>query len=314
VRVDLRLKTMALSALLLLAAGVAWPQADPSAAQITALAKDVDLKPGSEPWVPAQVGTPVDERDGVRTRAQSSAELSFPDGSRLRIGELSAVLLRAPGPHLAGVSLTSLEVQEGQADYEMPPETATPKEVEIRVEGARVRARPDPNETSLLRIRRDAEGTGLVMVFRGAAEVEAGGATVTVAAGMGTTVPKDGSPTPPERLLPAPKPWRPVAGARLDHANPKLSWDPVDGASTYTVDVCRDEACGEIVAHLAGMDEPQAIPEILPLADLYWRVCAVTGSGLDGLASLPRAMSVGSLWRKPHPPRRRVLPATEPGS
>jgi hypothetical protein len=313
------MKTMGLAALLMVAtAAMAWPQVGTSGprgeAEITALAKDVDQQPHAEPWMPAQVGTQLRKRDGVRTRAQSSAELTFEGGSHLRIGELSVVFLRDPGPRVASVRLTSLEVREGQADFEMPTETATPSEVEILIEGARVRARPRPNQTSLLRVRRDAGGTAQVMVFRGEAEVEADGVTVPVPAGTGTRVAKDGKPFPPERLLPAPKPWRPMAGARLDHANPKLSWDPVDGAATYTADVCRDEACGEIVAHLAGGEEPQTIPDLLPLADLYWRVCAVSGSSLDGFASLPRAMSVRSLWRKPHPPRRRVAPATGPGS
>ncbi len=283
-------------------------------AEITAIAKDVEEKPYPEPWVPAQLGDRLKERDGVRTRAQSSAELAFEDGSRLRVFEQSVVFLRDTGTRLEGVSRKSLEIQQGQADIEAQPAAVAPSDIEIFIEGARARARPGRDDPSLARARRNAEGTAQVMVFRGDGQVEAAGSTVAIAAGMGTQVPKDGRPTPPERLLPAPKPWRPVAGARLDHANPKLSWDPVDGAVAYAVDVCRDEACAEIVARLTDLTEPQAIPELLPLGDLYWRVNAVSASGLDGFMSPPRAMSVRSLWRKPHPPRRRVAPVTGPGS
>jgi hypothetical protein len=274
-------------------------------AEITAIAKDVDEKPYPEPWIPARLGDRLKERDGVRTRIRSSAELLFEDGSRLRIGEQSVVFLRDSGPRLEGVTRSSLEIQKGQADVEAQPASATHPDIEILIEGARAEARPGRDDRSLARARRSDDGTAQMMVFSGEAEMQAAGTTVALGAGMGTRVPKGDRPAAPEWLLPAPRPWRPFTGQSLDHANPKISWDPVDGASSYTLEVCRDPDCGQLVARLTELEQPDGTPDFLPLGELYWRVSAVSASGLDGYMSSPRPFAVRSLWRKPHPAKRR---------
>jgi hypothetical protein len=143
------------------------------------------------------------------------------------------------------------------------------------------------------------------MLFRGTGELVAGGTTLQLVAGTGTVVPREGRPSPPEKLLPAPVPWQPTPGASLDHANPKLSWDPVEGAASYTVEICRDPGCGLLTTRITAVDHTSAVPDRLPLGDHYWQVRAVAGAGLDGVASEPRQLSIRSQWRKPHPPRRR---------
>ena len=101
-------------------------------AEITAISKDVHEKPYPEPWIPANVGDRLKERDGVRTKAASSAELAFQDGSMLRIGEESVVFLRDTGSRLEGVSRNSLEIRQGQADVESRPTSALPSDIEMK--------------------------------------------------------------------------------------------------------------------------------------------------------------------------------------
>jgi hypothetical protein len=137
------------------------------------------------------------------------------------------------------------------------------------------------------------------MVYGGAGEVEARGVKVDVPRGMGTSVPPGGAPQPPEKLLPAPEALGPAAAASFDYANPIFSWEAVPGAASYTLEVCRDPVCGQLVLRQTGITQTRWDSDELPRAELYWRVLAVAASGLDGFSSMPRSFGVRSRWRRP---------------
>ena len=84
-----------------------------------------------------------------------------------------------------------------------------------------------------------------------------------------------------------------------------LGWTQDLHPSRITAAVCRDPGCGQLSHRMAGITELSAVPDRLALGTHYWRVRAVSGSGLDGYPSEPRTLHVRSLWRKPHPARRQ---------
>ena len=276
-------------------------------AEIRALSKHVDKKPHPDPtWIAASVGDPLRERDGVRTYEKSSAELAFDDGARLTLGEQSLVFLQRVGASLRGQPTRTLEIVEGQADLRSPrPQPEQPvREVEILVGGARTTTRTGSAPSAEARARRAAEGGAQLMVFAGESEVEAAGKTVAVGAGQGTAVPKGGPPRAPEALLEAPLPALPAPQARFDHSNPRFAWSPVRGARSYVIDVCRDPECGELIDRATSLTRTQWTPAAgLPVGQLYWRVTAVSASGLDGYASPAQALEISTLWRRPEPAR-----------
>lgn len=275
-------------------------------AEIRALSQHVDKKPHPDPtWVAASVGDPLRERDGVRTYEKSSAELAFDDGARLTLGEQSLVFLQRVGTSLRGAPMRTLEIVEGQADLRsQKAEGERPlREVEILVGGARTTTRPGPSPNTEARARRSAEGGAQMMLYAGESEVEAAGRTVGLKAGQGTAVPKGGAPRPPEALLEAPLPSLPLPDARFDHANPRFAWAPVRGARSYSIEVCRDALCGELVERATGLSRPQWTPVGLPVGQLFWRVAAVSASGLDGFPSTPQTVQISTLWRRPAPTR-----------
>ncbi len=276
-------------------------------AEIRALSKHVDKKPHPDPtWIAASVGDPLRERDGVRTYEKSSAELAFDDGARLTLGEQSLVFLQRVGASLRGAPTRTLEIVAGQADLSSPqsqPEKPT-REVEILVGGARTTTRSGDAPSAQARARRAAEGGAQLMVFAGETEIEAAGKTVALEAGQGTAVPRGGPPRPPEALLAAPTPSLPPPEARFGHSNPRFAWSPVRGARSYVIDVCRDPACGELIDRAASLTRTHWTPPAgLPVGQLYWRVMAVSASGLDGYASPPQALHISTLWRRPEPAR-----------
>lgn len=132
------------------------------------------------------------------------------------------------------------------------------------------------------------------MVYGGSSEVEAGGETVEVPQGMGTAVPEDGPPAPPEKLLSAPEPLAPAVRQAFDYSNPRFRWQPVAAAASYVAEVCADSECSALVRRQEALTDPLWEPEPLPEGALFWRVTAVAESGLDGYPSKPRSFEVAS--------------------
>ena len=117
------------------------------------------------------------------------------------------------------------------------------------------------------------------MSYRGGTSVASAGASVDVKEGMGVSVPEGQRPPKPERLLPAPS----IAAVDVAVPRPLLRWPAVAGASSYSVEICRDASCGAVVARAAGLAATEwKAPEALSAGAMHWRVTARSASGLDG--------------------------------
>ncbi len=258
------------------------PKSNLPAARLSRLSRQVENQPSPIGWGEAQIGDMLVERNGVRTRRKASAEMQFLDGARLVMTEDSVVFLRRSGTQLRGVERRSIEIVEGQADLETRAASAAPPpEIEIVLGNTKATSRADRSGPAQTRARRSEEGGAKLMAYGGESEVEAGGAKVQVPRGMGTSVAPQGPPSPPEPLLPAPK----LTAPNWACVDPVLAWEPVAGASSYTIELCRDSGCGELVERRTGETAARWQPAGLPKAELYWRVTARAASGLDGYPS-----------------------------
>lgn len=242
----------------------------------------------------AYVGTRLQERDGVRTAESSSAELTFEAERKLFIGERSLVFLERVDSTLTGVQRDSIEIRQGMAEVTDRPKGKHRSEIEIIVGDARARLQPSAGEAAQTRASRPADGGARVMVYGGRSEVEAGGETVEVPQGMGTAVPEDGPPAPPEKLLRAPTALTPAVRQTFDFSNPRFRWQPVTGAVAYVAEVCADRECSALVRRQEALADTLWEPETLPEGALFWRVTAVAESGLDGYPSEPRPFEIAS--------------------
>lgn len=265
------------------------PQRDEATAQVDVVAGRVDEEPLPIDWQPARRGDLLLERDGLRTFAQGSSRLVFDDGSSVTLSENSLVFLRPrPGP-ARPLPRREIEIELGEADIAALPAPARRAEVEIVVGSSRSRTAAAPGSPLLARSQATPSGTARLMVYRGSGEVEAAGERVELPEGTGTSVAPSAPPAPAEPLLPAPEPTTPAPEADLGLDDPWLVWQPVAGAESYRIEVCRDPECGEQVEQQRDLPEPRAR---LALSDastpLYWRVAATSSSGLDGYASPAR--------------------------
>jgi hypothetical protein len=270
------------------------------AARLNRLSRQVEDQPSPIPWQNAQEGDMLVERDGVRTRQKSSAEMQFLDGARLTLTEDSLVFLHRSGGALRGTPKKSIEIVQGQADLDARTVSANlpAPEVEIVLGTTRATSRPDAAGAARTRARRAEEGSAKLMAYGGASEVEAGGAKVQVPHGMGTSVAAQGPPSPPEPLLPAPALADPAPGSERACADPPLSWQALPQAASYILEICRDPGCGALIdRQLLAADDtaPHWRPTTaLPQGELYWRVTARGRSGLDGYPSETARLAITS--------------------
>jgi hypothetical protein len=275
----------------------------PALAELRRLSQRVEEQPHPQAyWAPARQGDKLKERDGLRTHEKASAELAFDDGTRYVVSERSLLFLRAPAERPGARRARTLEVLAGQADLEVKPVARGTREIEVLIGGARSRTRPGASEQGQARARKADGGAAQLMVFGGAGEMSAQGVKVELPRGTGTSAVEGRPPSPAERLLPAPTPLGPAEGAAFDHANPLFSWSEVPGAASYTVEVCRDAACGELVERATRIPGARWTVDGLPVGTFHWRVMAVSASGLDGYSSPAVPFSVRSPWRRPRLP------------
>ena len=256
-------------------------------AQVVQLSGRVEEQLTPLPWSPSQVEMLLTPNDGQRTFADSSSELLFADDSRLVLSEDSLVFLGRGGRVERQVRRDEIEIVMGQGDFESG---MTAKTREFVVGGSRVK--PAGGEVIQTRLRRFDSGNNQVMVYEGESAVESGGASQQVERGMGTQMVDGAAPAPPERLLPAAEPQSPVAASEWRVGNPPFAWSAVSGAAGYVLEVCADPVCGRLVSRLAGLDQPRIATVELPVGAFYWRVTAVSPSGLDGYPSVATPFAI----------------------
>ena len=244
-------------------------------ALVQRVARRVEKKPEPEPWTRANPGDRLVERDGVHTFEASSAELKFDDDTLLTLTEKSLVFLRATKPVTRERDRSAIEILEGHADLEKPAKTKRAHDIEIIVGGTVAKSKDNAAKARF----RNAGVAAQVMSYQGATAVASAGAEVRVPGGMGVSVPEGEKPPAPEKLLGAP-----VVEARdVSVPRPSLRWTPLSGAKNYTVEVCRDRGCGEMIARATNVAETSWRPvDALPAGSLFYRVTGRSGSGLDG--------------------------------
>lgn len=288
-------------------------------AQVMEVARDVTELPTPVPWRPASAGDILLERDALRTAKSASARLRFDDGATVTLSEDSLVFIRRQTAATSPLAKKEIEIQLGQIDVEGAPAGSpgaggaggatgrtrnSPEAIEVVVGGARSLATQDQGQPASTRSRRGTDKSAQFMVFAGRSTVSAAGASIEVPAGSGTSVAPKAKPGPVEPLLPAPADPRPAYGEEIEQAAPQFSWTPVPGADHYTVEVCRDPACGALVARAPTFTADALQLDVeggLPQGELFWRVTAVAASGLDGYPTAAiRVLAVESV-RPPAP-------------
>jgi hypothetical protein len=269
-------------------------------ATIQQVFRQVEQMPFPRPWAPASVGGILGERDGVRTFEKSSSELRFDNDTRMIVSEDSVVFLREASPAPTSVSRKAIEIRAGQADLDLKRNAQGGQiDIEFHIGDTKGTARAGAGGHGTSRARRADDGGSRIMVYGGEGEVVAAGRTVPIPTGMGIAVASNGRTNGPEKLLDAPKTLTPNDSQSFDYSNPTFDWEPVQGAQSYTVEVCRDPQCGQLVDRAVGVRMTRWTPRVLPIGVLYWRVSASSPTGLDSFVSAAQKFTIKTYWRRP---------------
>lgn len=261
-------------------------------AQIEAISKRVEERPQPVNWRPAGEADLLLERDSLRTFGGGSARLKFDDGGTVTLTEDSLIFIRRQTPPAAQTrAKKEIEVLVGQAELASSANAVRSSDVEVVVGSTKARGVAAADRPLRTRARRTESEAAQIMQYEGETTVAAGGAEVALPAGTGTTVVARQAPGPVEALLPAPQLIAPAERAELERGDAIVRWAPVAGATSYIVETCADAACGALVERVDGATATDLKLTETAGGDTFFRVTAVSPSGLDGFPSEARSFS-----------------------
>ena len=244
-------------------------------------------------WQDAQLNDLLQSRDSLRTFDNASAELWFFDDTHLVLSESSMVVIGDQPADPRSEDPTQIEIKLGQADLSGTLPDSAEDSIEIVLGDAVAQPRVGASGEVETRARRPEAGGAQLMVYQGESALESAGARVEVAEGMGSVVSDGEPPGPPEKLLPAAGGLEPEDGSVVAEQRPEFRWAPVEGAVSYTLEVCLDPRCGQLEARRTGLTDTRWQSDVdLPLGDLLWRITAVSRSGLDGFPTASTRLEI----------------------
>jgi len=145
-------------------------------------------KSGGADWKGVSGGMDLYKGDTLRTRVDARADVKFYTGEVLNLFPNSIAVLRPPNDKNTDVRLMAGEMRGLRSRVVTPSSRITPKTKDTEF-GAKIRE----------------DLTTVVQVFKGRADVEAGGKTVEVPAGFASEVKMDMAPSQPVKLPPLPQ-------------------------------------------------------------------------------------------------------------
>lgn len=289
-----------------------WLLQSPAGARIVFLRGEVDLYHVDD-TVAATLK--IDDRlelgDRVVTGPSAVVSIRFADSSRLLVGPDSEIILDTLSAFgETGMVDTRLRVKRGRVESRVRP---------LEGEGSRYEIHT-PAAVTMVRgtgFRVGVEGdSGLTRneVTEGDVAVEAGGETVSVAAGFGTLIEPGKAPTPPSKLLASPD--LSELPAAVDAGSVALEWPPLDAAKLYRLKL---QVAGEEDAVLleALLEEASYTLQDLQAGHYLLLLRGIDELGLEGLTAR-HALQVNEVAVEPVPPPppepepKPVLPLARP--
>jgi hypothetical protein len=224
--------------------------------------------------------------------------LSFTDGSTLRLGRNSLLVVRERGVNGA----TEYQVPEGELWGTAAP-AAEAEQVKINTPSAEVLVKPGAGgRPADFKVFVRPDRSSIVAVYRGTASVVTATSTQTVTENHFIAVDSLGKTTQPARLPDAPSLTGPPSGSRYVYrdAPPRftLEWTPVAGADEYRLVVAKDAAFTSIV-----LDRRLTAPQLelgrLGMGHYVWRVSTIRNQ-VEGRPSASASLDIS---RDGEPPR-----------
>lgn len=284
--------------------GYSEPEPEVVASQATIVLKSNQVNKSLQggDWSDAVQGEDIFSGDGLRTLRESSALLEFGDKEtetekdQVQVYENSVIFLREEKLENSKATRNEIEIEKGGAQIELSKKEFGDDEVsneyEINVGGVITIPTLGIDGKSLTKARIGDADASQVMVYNGSSTVESAGVSVAVETGMGTVAVAGEAPAEPERLLLAPAINADNPSSSELDKNISVEWTEMTGASHYRLDLCSDKACKSIERTVDKLKQTVHTLAGLKVGDWFWRITAVSASGLDGFPSAVQSLNI----------------------
>jgi LysM repeat protein len=254
-------------------------------ARILDVTNRVEKKPITSDWKSTHAGDELVQQEGVRTYEKSSALLAFNNDSTLKVLEYSQIFLQSRNTSLTGTDSATIEIIKGDTELNWEPLANQISDITIVIGQTLSKPTLKQGETTELRTGMTAQGNSVISVYQGNSAVESAGSQVQVKQGMGVAVKPGEIPPKPQKLLAAPQ--ANISQSVYDFTNPILSWQPVDNATDYVVELCADALCSQVLNEAKVNQLHWQNKHIEQAGDFYFRVAARSDQQLVGYRSKP---------------------------
>ncbi|MDI6792826.1 MAG: FecR domain-containing protein [bacterium] len=255
--------------------------------RLTSIFGDVKIKKEAvEDFVKVEEETSLSVFDKIETSSESRAVLEFEDGSVVRLKPETRLQIEKALINREKKSIISkLRMSLGKIFLELKP-VEEKSRFEVETPASICGARGTEFRTSHTR-----EGISRVEVFEGSIKAEAGGESLEVPSGYGSSIAADQPPSAP-RLLPRPPELiSPGDNITTPNQRPKLEWAEAPGAKSYHVELARDSDFNEVVQEVE-LAETNLTTVGLPEGRYYWHVSSIDETKLEGAFSQARSMNI----------------------
>ncbi|MDI3290121.1 FecR domain-containing protein [Polyangium sp. 15x6] len=260
-------------------------------ARIKSSHPDVRGRPSGGAWDAIATGTALYRNHNVQTMDEGRAHIEFIDHTHVFLAQNTLVVIYGTaGKTRVSKTPPTVEIEAGEVQAGLSALRGEPAEVAVP-DGGVVRAESKDTVVE----RKKARTT--VAVFDGKAAVQSGGKTVSVPKNYGTRFEGTAPPAAPRPLPPAPR-WEDGGSPSVVLAPPgtavlTTSWNPVEKAKAYRLEVSRDEGFHDLVVREEIPAEVRSFrAEKMPPGLYRVRVRAIDVEEYLGVASDVRTIDV----------------------
>ncbi|WP_417685730.1 FecR domain-containing protein [Roseibium sp.] len=233
-------------------------------------------------WDDRELNAVLVEEEKIRTLSRSTAQITFRDSGRLRLNANShAVIQRMRVDPLKKREDAKVSLVEGDF-YALLGGNSNRKSLEVDV--------PDVNakiDSGDFWVRQDVSGAKFTNYDDARVDINAQGDQVSLGRNEGVVIRAGEAPRSKVGLLETPVLVFPPDDGLVFNARAEVSWQAVDEAAGYWLEVAADPNFNQMVDSATGLTGTSFTLDGLNIGTYYWRIAALDQFGLPGPRSLP---------------------------
>ncbi|XCN71110.1 MAG: FecR domain-containing protein [Candidatus Electrothrix aestuarii] len=243
-------------------------------------------QPEAARWQKTKLQQRFEERERVRTLADSRGRIKFSDQSQISLDEHALVVIGSMEKNVIRSSYSnSVSMIKGDIQFHLAS-ISQQKRFKVKLPNITTDIRSLDFLTSL-----DEENVARIANYDGEIDISAGGGQVTVKKNQGTKIVPGQKPTKPKELLPPPTMLTPKPEQKFYGAQVLFTWKPVSRARRYQIELSNTSSFSMLLA--ADKISGQRFQWQAPSAGVYFfRIKTIDQDGCPGPFADPLVFSV----------------------